>query len=301
MTTFAKTSFDSARYALFRPKYPHQLFQAAFRYHEQTAGGKWDLAVDIGCGTGQATFELTPFKQVIGVDPSQKMVEQARLTVPQDSVGRIEFARGSAEDLSMLQDSSVDLVVAAQSSHWFNWNKVWPEIGRVLKPGGTVSIWGYGEVTTSKYPYLKPLISDYHEGGDQLGPYWEQPGRSIVEGLLREVPAATEVCPSTFTEFQRSFFSSPHITDVPKPLPVILKKKMTWSDLLQYFKTSSALRNFHEKHPEDLARSDGDISERFLSQLIRTVEGRESCKIIPEKDQVQMEWPLGLLQTRKKL
>jgi len=40
------------------------------------------------------------------------MVEQARLALPQNGVEQIEFAQGSAEDLSMLQDSSVDLVVS---------------------------------------------------------------------------------------------------------------------------------------------------------------------------------------------
>ena len=84
---------------------------------------------------------------------------------------------------------------------------------------------GYGEVTIPKYPYLKPLISDYHGGANQLGiviapsstvllylscslgPYWEQPGRSIVENLLRDVPAATKVSPGSFSEFCRTFFS----------------------------------------------------------------------------------------------
>jgi len=75
---------------------------------------------------------------------------------------------------------------------------------------------------------------------------------------------------------------------------------MTWSDLLRYFKTSSALRNFHDKHPEDLAHPDGDISERLLRQLLRSVEEREGRQITPEEDQVQVEWPLGLLQARKK-
>ena len=73
---------------------------------------------------------------------------------------------------------------------------------------------------------------------------------------------------------------------------------MTWSDLLQLFRTSSALRNFHDKYPEDLIRSDGDISERLLLQLIRSVEEREGSLIKPEEDQIQVEWPLGLLQAR---
>ncbi|KAF9653548.1 S-adenosyl-L-methionine-dependent methyltransferase [Thelephora ganbajun] len=300
MATFTKATFDSARYALFRPTYPRQLFDAAFRYHEQTRGARWDLAVDLGCGTGQATTELTHFKRVIGIDPSEGMVKQARSALFHDSVNQIEFAKGSAEDLSMLSDSSVDFIIAAQSAHWFHWNKAWPEIARVLKPGGTASIWGYGEVAIPKYPYLKPLISDYHGGPDQLGPYWEQPGRSIVEGLLRDVPAATEASPGSFSEFRRIFFSSPHITDVPSPLPTILKKTVTWSDLLHLLRTSSALRNFHDKHPEDLAHPDGDISKRLLLQLIRSVEEQEGRRIMPEKDQIQVEWPLGLLQARKK-
>ena len=75
---------------------------------------------------------------------------------------------------------------------------------------------------------------------------------------------------------------------------------MTWSDLLQLFRTSSALRNFHDKYPEDLQRPDGDISERLLLQLLRSVEQREGYQITPEKDQIQAEWPLGLLQARRR-
>ena len=65
---------------------------------------------------GQATTELTPFKKVIGIDPSEKMVEQAQLALPRNGFDQIEFAQGSAEDLSMLQDSSVDLVVSGSVS-----------------------------------------------------------------------------------------------------------------------------------------------------------------------------------------
>jgi hypothetical protein len=61
MATFAKTTFDSARYALFRPTYPRQLFDAAFRYHEQSPGARWDLAVDLGCGTGSPRKSRSTF------------------------------------------------------------------------------------------------------------------------------------------------------------------------------------------------------------------------------------------------
>ena len=65
---------------------------------------------------GQATVELTPFKRVIGIDPSEKMVEQARFALPRNGVNQLEFTQGSAEDLSMLSGSSVDLLIAGSLS-----------------------------------------------------------------------------------------------------------------------------------------------------------------------------------------
>ena len=68
---------------------------------------------------GQATVELTQFQKVIGVDPSSKMIEQARQSSQsQYSPGQIEFKHSKAEDLGFLADGSVDLIVSgSQASH----------------------------------------------------------------------------------------------------------------------------------------------------------------------------------------
>lgn len=74
-------------------------------------------------GIGQATTELTPFKHIIGVDPSSKMIDQARalLSASQSDPSNdnkllpgteIEFVQSAAEDLRFLQDGSVDLLIA---------------------------------------------------------------------------------------------------------------------------------------------------------------------------------------------
>lgn len=64
-------------------------------------------------------MELTPFKRVVGVDPSAKMIESARemtLTNAQSTnsvnVNQFEYVQSSAEDLPFLEDGSVDLVVS---------------------------------------------------------------------------------------------------------------------------------------------------------------------------------------------
>lgn len=43
------------------------------------------------------------------------MIEQANLASRQNDIGQIEFTKGSAENLPMLSDSSVDLIVAGLS------------------------------------------------------------------------------------------------------------------------------------------------------------------------------------------
>lgn len=129
MAAFAKSTFSASLYAASRPTYPSQLFEHVFSYHRRAGGGRWERAVDLGCGsgmcrrrhtlspanmpTGQATRELVPhFHSVTGVDPSERMVKAAR----EEPGPRAEYIRGDAEDLR-IEDGSVDLVIAGKSCH----------------------------------------------------------------------------------------------------------------------------------------------------------------------------------------
>ena len=70
--------------------------------------------------TGQATEQLKPFQEVIGIDPSSVMLDKARASLAQSlkassTTGtKFQFIQGSAEDLSQttLQPESVDLITA---------------------------------------------------------------------------------------------------------------------------------------------------------------------------------------------
>ena len=70
---------------------------------------------------GQAMVELTPFKRVIGVDPSAKMIESAHemtlTSALSTSVNQFEYLQSSAESLPFLEDKSVDLVVSGEYRH----------------------------------------------------------------------------------------------------------------------------------------------------------------------------------------
>ena len=89
---------------------------------------------------GIVTEELyKKFDKVIGTDPSEKMLSAVHSPVSKDGKAPIDYKVATAEDLSFVESNSVDLVTAGQAAHWFNHEKSFPEIARILKPGGTLA------------------------------------------------------------------------------------------------------------------------------------------------------------------
>ena len=119
-------------YSKYRPSYPSELFEylsGICNDHKQA----WDC----GTGNGQAARSLADyFDNVLATDASKDQLGQA-LKHP-----RINYRVEPAEKIS-LRDSSTDLVTVAAAVHWFNFDKFYAEVKRVLKPGGIISVWGY--------------------------------------------------------------------------------------------------------------------------------------------------------------
>ena len=53
------------------------------------------------------------------------------------------------------------------------------EAARVLRPGGTLAVWGYGLNTFAGEPAASEALRVYHD--DVLGPYWDAKRRLVVE------------------------------------------------------------------------------------------------------------------------
>ncbi len=97
------------------------------------------LVVDLGCGTGRFTEMLAAElgARVIGLDPSEKMIDQARR---KPATSPVVFGRASAHELP-LPDGCVDLVFMSQIYHHLpDPAAVARECGRVLPVGGYVCI-----------------------------------------------------------------------------------------------------------------------------------------------------------------
>ncbi|KAG2122202.1 hypothetical protein BD769DRAFT_1746830 [Suillus cothurnatus] len=249
MTTFGKSTFDTSIYAAFRPTCPRSLFDFIFRYHERNKGARWDRPVDLGCGTGQATVELTPFKCVTGVYPSSQIPDDRSCS---------GYPEENASSLPFLEDSSVDLVIAAQACHWFDW---------VLRKDGSAAFWIYSEFRFTRYPSLTQKIKTYSQGVDPLhsvGPYWQQPGRSILENHLVKVPDGNEVVSSAFSDFERN-----------------------------------SLHTFHQRNPTNAENPPrGDIAVQFWKDLKEGAE-REDGRAVEGHDEVDIECSLALMMVKR--
>ena len=96
--------------------------------------------VDLGSGTGLSTrFWANDAGEVIGVEPNDAMRECAERAT---EAVNVRYAAASAYETG-LEPSSCDLVTAAQSFHWMQPERVFPEIDRILRPGGVFCAYNY--------------------------------------------------------------------------------------------------------------------------------------------------------------
>lgn len=98
----------SSLYAVFRPSYPDEIFEHLVSLVNTSSSTGEKVAVDIGCGSGQATQKLTPyFDKIFGVDPSQAQISCATQNE------KITYVCASAEHTS-LPDQCADAILVAQ-------------------------------------------------------------------------------------------------------------------------------------------------------------------------------------------
>jgi ubiquinone/menaquinone biosynthesis C-methylase UbiE len=158
-------SKQAAEYAKFRPRYPRQLF----RYLASIASTR-GLAWDCATGNGQAAVALAEqFDHVIATDASEKQVANAEPDT------RVEYRVAPAED-SGIESNTVDLITVAQALHWFDLDRFYAEVRRVLKSEGVLAAWAYKLATIT--PAIDAVVNRYYS--EVVGAYWPEE-RVLVE------------------------------------------------------------------------------------------------------------------------
>ncbi|KAF9974888.1 hypothetical protein BGZ73_001628 [Actinomortierella ambigua] len=271
MATFSSKTYNSALYQSFRPVYNSNFFKMLYDYHAR-GSGKFDLAVDVGTGTGQVAVVLAEkFRRVKGMDASAKMIEAA-VKKP-----NIDYIVSRSEDLSALPSSSVDVLTVAQALHWFDHPKFFAEVNRVLVPGGTFAAVGYSFVIVKDHPRATAKILALGDDDDKLGNYWD-PGRKILDNMYRDVEFAHLV------DVEHHTF--PNNKD---GLPDILTQETTMDTFRNYIKTWSSYKTYSEKFPDR-----PDIVDQTVDEILKEEN-------LSGQDTVQLQWPSVVILGRKAL
>lgn len=159
-------------YATFRPRYPDAIVDWL-----ATCAPRCDLAWDVGCGSGQLSDVLvTRFARVIATDASAEQIARAK------AHPRIEYRVARAEDPG-LDAASVDLVVAAQSAHWFAQDAFHDVVRRVVRGAAPIVLLAYGRVVVDEP--VRAIVDRFYDG--PLRDHWP-PERRHVESAYRSLP-----------------------------------------------------------------------------------------------------------------
>jgi len=231
------------RYADFRPHYPAALFDYLLTLVPASAT-VWDCA----CGNGQASHDLaTRFAKVIATDASKEQIASASLNP------KVEFRVATAEQCG-LPDHSVELVTVAQAMHWFDFDRFYAEVKRVLKPGGVLATWAYG-INQVEGERVNEIVQDFYSS--VVGPYWP-PERRLVEEGYRTIPFP--------------------FTEIASP---VLRMEAEWTleQLNGYFGTWSATSRY--------IKANGQNPLGLLAEKLKQVWGDENSPKL-------VVWPLTL-------
>lgn len=161
----------ASHYDRYRPRPPVALFETLLQLARTERPA---LVVDLGAGTGLSTRPWAALaERVVGVEPNPSMRDEAEGLTQEPNV---EFVLGFSHETG-LADACADIATASQSLHWMEPGLTFPEVGRILRPGGLFAA----------YDYDVPPVVDW-EVDEALEKYWRR-RRELRERQLIQVGA----------------------------------------------------------------------------------------------------------------
>ncbi len=187
---------------------------------------KGKRVLDAGCGPGVYTeWLLDHGASVIAVDVSSKMIELAKKRIGDRADIRLTDLR---KPLSFIADASVDVVLSPLVLDYIkDWQNVFKEFFRVLRPGGTFVF----SVTHPFSPINLKVMQDYHQIE-----YYEYPWRGFGDTVI--VPSYRRPFRAIFTPLRVTGFL---LDAVLEPLPTEKFQELNPEDYSKALTTATFL------------------------------------------------------------
>ncbi len=146
-----------SNYNKYRPSYPNELIDTLT---SECHLDSQSIIADIGSGTGKFSKLLLGRNcRVIGVEPNKEMRETAEHQF--SKYCNFKSIEGESENTN-LENSSVDLITAAQAFHWFNREETRKEFSRILKSTGYVAlVWNQRNLNLPFQKEYDQMLRDY--------------------------------------------------------------------------------------------------------------------------------------------
>lgn len=122
--------------------------------------------LDYCCGRGGSSVKAASYgAEVVGIDISEKSIQTSQQRAAELGLsGRTSFLTMDAENLDF-EDDTFDLAICSGVLHHLDVTKAFPELSRVLKPGG--------EIICIEALGYNPLITWYRKRTPQMRTEWE--------------------------------------------------------------------------------------------------------------------------------
>ncbi|KAJ6366267.1 hypothetical protein OIU77_002782 [Salix suchowensis] len=197
-------------YSEARPRYPSEWFSMLAALTPQHS-----VAWDVGTGNGQAAISVAEvYEKVIATDISDEQLKQA---IPHPQVKYVHTPLEMSDDelVSLIGgENSVDLITAATAVQWFDLDRFYPIVKRVLrKPGGIIAVWCYGSVEFS--PEIDAILRRFFD----LGKPFQSQSFKIASQCYKTLPFP---------------FESVGVGCEGKPLELDMHKEMSFQGLLKF-------------------------------------------------------------------
>ncbi len=189
-----------------------------------------EVVLDVGAGTGMIAFaaldRVGPAGRVVFLDTSQELLDHCRARAEELGVrDRCDFVVGAAEELSGIEDESVDVVTTRSVVMYVSMkDRAFRAFYRVLRLGGRVSI--YERINRFGFPEPPELFWGYDV----------TPIQDIVPEVRRLVDPPEYDVLTSFDErdllehAERAGFTDVHLEYHAKVTP---REAMEWNDLFQ--------------------------------------------------------------------